>query len=66
MQRQLERHRPAPEHDPDDGVGLPGGRTRQLQAQGREAAQKAEDVTKKVIGREARLVDAMKRQDSGQ
>jgi len=66
MQRQLERHRPAPVYDPDGDGGPLDSRTQQLRTQGREAAQKASDVTKKALGHKERLVRAMRRQRGGQ
>lgn len=66
MQRELERHRPAPVHDPEGDGGFLGTRTQQVRAQGREAAQKAKEVTDKAIGRSGRLLDAMRRQRGGQ
>jgi hypothetical protein len=66
MQKQLERHRPAPVYDPDSDGDPVGSRTQRLRTQSREAAEKAKDVTKKALGREERVLQAMRRQRGGQ
>ncbi len=66
MQRQIERYRPAPVHDPEGDGDLAGSRAQRVRTQGREAAQKAKEITEKAMGRTGRLLDAMRRQRGGQ